>query len=58
MTDVIKEASESGWIAEHRNKYLEDGEAAHLWDSTFAGGPGPLPTLLLTTRAARAARRR
>jgi deazaflavin-dependent oxidoreductase (nitroreductase family) len=50
MTDVIKEASESGWIAEHRKKYLEDGAAAHLWDSTFAGGPGPLPTLLLTTQ--------
>ncbi len=46
MTDPVKEASERGWIAEHRAKYLADGASAHLWDSTFAGGPGPLPTLL------------
>jgi proline iminopeptidase len=50
MSDPIKRASESGWIAEHRSRYLADGAAGHLWDSTFAGGPGPLPTLLLTTR--------
>lgn len=50
MGDPIKEASDHGWIAEHRAKYLADGAAAHMWDSTFAGGPGPLPTLLLTTR--------
>lgn len=50
MSDPIVAASESGWIADHRKKYLEDGEAGHLWDSTFAGGPGLLPTLLLTTR--------
>ncbi len=49
MSDPIKEASESGWIADHRNQYLADGKAGHMWDSTFAGGPGPLPTLLLTT---------
>lgn len=49
MSDPIKELSESGWIAEHRKAYLEDGEAAHLWDSTVGGGPGPLPTLLLFT---------
>lgn len=50
MSDPIVAASSSGWIAEHRKKYLADGAAGHLWDSTFAGGPGPLPTLLLTTR--------
>jgi proline iminopeptidase len=53
MTDRIREASESGWIAEHREKYLKDGAAGHLWDSTFAGGPGPLPTLLLFTTGAK-----
>ena len=47
MADPIKEASESGWIAKHRELYLSDGEAGHLWDSSVAGGPGPLPTLLL-----------
>lgn len=50
MGDPVIEASERGWIAEHRAKYLADGASAHLWDSTVAGGPGPLPTLLLTTR--------
>lgn len=50
MSDPVKDASESGWIAEHRKIYLEDGEAGHMWDSTFLGGPGPLPTLLLFTR--------
>ena len=49
MSDPIKEASESGWIADHRNQYLKDGKAGHMWDSSFAGGPGLLPTLLLTT---------
>lgn len=49
MSDPIVEASTSGWIATHRELYLKDGAAGHLWDSTFAGGPGPLPTLLLTT---------
>lgn len=49
MSDPIIEASEHGWIAEHRNLYLKDGSAAHMWDSTVGGGPGPLPTLLLFT---------
>ena len=53
MSDPIKEASQSGWIAQHRDLYLKDGNAGHLWDSTFAGGPGPLPTLLLTTTGAK-----
>ncbi|HCU89696.1 MAG TPA: nitroreductase family deazaflavin-dependent oxidoreductase [Gammaproteobacteria bacterium] len=49
MSDPIIEASATGWIAEHRDLYLKDPDKGHLWDSTFAGGPGPLPTLLLTT---------
>lgn len=53
MSDTIVEASQHGWIAQHREKYLADGAAGHLWDSTFAGGPGPLPTLLLTTVGAK-----
>ncbi len=50
MSDPIVEASTKGWIAKHRELYLADGNAGHLWDSTVGGGPGPLPTLLLTTR--------
>ena len=38
------------WIAEHTQLYRTDPEKAHMWDSTPLGGPGLLPTLLLTTR--------
>ncbi len=41
--------SEIPWIAEHIELYKTDPEKAHMWDSTPLGGPGPLPTLLLTT---------
>ncbi len=38
------------WIQEHIELYQTDPEKAHLWDSTPQGGPGVLPTLLLTTK--------
>jgi proline iminopeptidase len=39
-----------GWIQKHVKQYLESGgKDGHMWDSTAVGGPGPLPTLLLTT---------
>ena len=41
--------SEIPWIAEHTKLYQSDPEKARLWDSTHVGGPGVLPTLLLTT---------
>ncbi len=41
------------WIAEHIRLYHSDPERARLWDSTPVGGPGVLPTLLLTTRGRR-----
>ncbi len=41
--------SEIPWIAEHIALYKSDPEKAHHWDSTPLGGPGVLPTLLLTT---------
>jgi deazaflavin-dependent oxidoreductase (nitroreductase family) len=37
------------WIAEHIELYRTDPEKAHNWDSSQLGGPGVLPTLLLTT---------
>ncbi len=42
--------SEIPWIAKHIQLYRTDPEKAHMWDSTHVGGPGLLPTLLLTTR--------
>jgi deazaflavin-dependent oxidoreductase (nitroreductase family) len=41
--------SEIPWIAEHIKLYETDPEKARMWDSTPLGGPGLLPTLLLTT---------
>ena len=41
--------SEVPWIAEHIELYRTDPEKARMWDSTPLGGPGLLPTLLLTT---------
>jgi len=41
--------SEIPWIVEHIELYRSDPEKAHMWDSTPLGGPGLLPTLLLTT---------
>lgn len=37
------------WIDRHREEYLRDGTKGHMWDSRVVGGPGPVPTLLLTT---------
>ena len=42
--------SEIPWIAEHIALYESDPEKAHMWDSSHLGGPGVLPTLLLTTK--------
>ncbi len=42
------------WIRDHVRRYQEsDGADGHLWDSSVAGGPGPVPTLLLTTTGRR-----
>ena len=42
--------SEIPWIAAHIKLYQTDPVKAHIWDSTAVGGPGPLATLLLTTK--------
>ena len=49
MTDINIPDDLPPWIKEHISIYLKDGEAGHLWDSSIAGGPGPIPTLLLFT---------
>jgi proline iminopeptidase len=41
-------------ISDHLRRYVEtDGKDGHMWDSTPVGGPGPIPTLLLTTAGRR-----
>lgn len=49
MTNESAAQDPRDWIAAHVKLYLEDPEKAHLWDSASVGGPGVLPTLLLTT---------
>jgi deazaflavin-dependent oxidoreductase (nitroreductase family) len=42
------------WMQEHVRRYREsNGADGHMWDSKIAGGPGPIPTLLLTTTGRR-----
>jgi deazaflavin-dependent oxidoreductase (nitroreductase family) len=50
--------SEIPLIKRHIELYRTDPEKAHMWDSTVAGGPGPVPTLLLTTIGRKSGRRR
>ena len=47
MSDLPAELPD--WIAQHVKLYQDDPDAGHMWDSSPAGGPGLLPTLLLTT---------
>jgi len=49
----VPKFSEIPWIAAHIALYQTDPEQARLWDSTPVGGPGLLPTLLLTTKGRR-----
>ena len=50
MADAKVPAGMPGWIQKHVKLYLESGGTeGHMWDSATVGGPGPLPTLLLTT---------
>jgi deazaflavin-dependent oxidoreductase (nitroreductase family) len=42
------------WIKAHATRYIEsEGKDGHMWDSSIAGGPGPIPTLLLATTGKR-----
>jgi len=49
MSEDRKETEMPNWIAEHIELYRTDPDKGHMWDSSWAGGPGPLPTLLLQT---------
>ena len=50
--------AEIPWIAEHIELYKTDPEKAHMWDSSHLGGPGVLPTLLLTTTGRKSGEKR
>ena len=54
MTDANVPKDLPGWISDHLKRYLEtEGSDGHMWDSGPVGGPGLLPTLLLTTTGRR-----
>ena len=47
MSEVSVPAHLPDWIQDHIRRYLEsNGADGHMWD---LGGPGLVPTLLLTT---------
>ncbi len=50
MNDIKLPDYLPSWMSDHVNAYLENGEAAHLWDASLGGGEGMLTTLLLTTK--------
>ena len=50
--------SEIPWIAGHIELYRTDPEKARMWDSAPLGGPGLLPTLLLTTTGRKSGKQR
>jgi deazaflavin-dependent oxidoreductase (nitroreductase family) len=53
-TNVNVPARMPAWIQNHVQQYLASGgREGHMWDSSVVGGPGPLPTLLLTTTGRR-----
>jgi hypothetical protein len=50
MSEVKIPDNAPKWIADHLKRYLDsNGADGHMWDSAPVGGPGLLPTLLLTT---------
>ncbi len=50
--------SEIPWIAAHIELYKTEPEKAHHWDSSELGGPGVLPTLLLSTKGRKSGEQR
>jgi deazaflavin-dependent oxidoreductase (nitroreductase family) len=45
---MAEESEMLDWIKKHVAEYKTNPEAAHMWDSAPFGGPGPVPTALLT----------
>jgi len=42
------------WIKDHAALYIKsEGKEGHMWDSSIAGGPGPIAALLLATTGRR-----
>jgi deazaflavin-dependent oxidoreductase (nitroreductase family) len=54
MAEANVPAGMPDWIQNHVRQYVQSGgKEGHMWDSSVVGGPGTLPTLLLTTTGRR-----
>jgi deazaflavin-dependent oxidoreductase (nitroreductase family) len=59
MTDIEIPEGMPKWMADHVRQYVGSGGVeGHMWDSSSVGGPGLLPTLLLTTTGRRSGKTR
>jgi len=59
MTDIEIPEGMPKWMADHVRQYIGSGGAeGHMWASASVGGPGLLPTLLLTTTGRRSGKMR
>jgi len=59
MSDIEIPESMPKWMADHVRQYVDSGGTeGHIWDSRAVGGPGLLPTLLLTTTGRRSGKAR
>ncbi len=54
MPEITVPTHMPDWVKQHVTRYIEsEGKDGHMWDSSVAGGPGPIPTLLLATTGRR-----
>jgi deazaflavin-dependent oxidoreductase (nitroreductase family) len=62
VADTVRDLEEGkvpDWITAHLKLYLETGgRDGHYWDTTFAGGKGLTPCLILTTVGRRSGQKR
>jgi deazaflavin-dependent oxidoreductase (nitroreductase family) len=56
MTEKNASTELPSWITTHIQQYRDDPDKGHLWDSAAVGGPGLLPTLLLSTTGRKSGR--
>jgi deazaflavin-dependent oxidoreductase (nitroreductase family) len=57
MAEPNKSSELPSWIKDHLSRYIAtNGEDGYLWDASFGGGKGLVPTLLLTSIGRKSAR--
>ena len=56
MTDKNKTTGLPDWITDHIKLYRENPDRGHMFDTVPVGGPGLVPTLLLSTTGRKSGR--